>query len=368
MSVIEEESVNHLLETEDSSERPRETYSRKWRHSLTGGALGVAALLAVIAATTTLQNSRNQSPSHIGSSATVGLAEDTEKKCAKKESEDCSKSQCCEDVGFQCYAKGEGWAVCKESCDPEEMKKYDPDHEEWTCDELGERARCAKDGEECSKMGCCEEPGTVCYEKNELWSACMKGCDAAEMKKNDPKHQEWSCKEIGERNYKSTCSWAGQECTDSKCCNNDGYTCVVKDETFAGCQLTTKKSTWFEEEVPIPDGWDGKVLGGSRSEYQVDPVPEGQPQQGNSLFCVMVYMPNTTEESLMWLAKKNGVSIFGCNASMTMHSWVSAGVGWDTGEVTLVNTDVFFSAFQNIKEDGRYLKWDWTVKADPDCV
>merc|ERR1712241_431157 len=65
---------------------------------------------------------------------------------------------------------------------------------------------------------------------------------------------------------------------------------------------------------------------------------------------------------------KNGVSIFGCNESMTLHSWQPAGAGWDTGEVTLMNTDVFLNAFQQIKKDGRYAKWDWTVKADPDCV
>lgn len=188
------------------------------------------------------------------------------------------------------------------------------------------------------------------------------------MKQNDPKKEEWSCKPIGDKNYKSICSWAGQSCLETKCCNNNGFTCAVKDETYAGCRLTTKKSTWFEEEVPLPANWDGKVLGYGRSEYAVDPVPEGQPIQGASLFCVMVYLPNSTEESLMWLAQKNRVSVFGCNDSMTLHSWQSAGAGWDTGETTLMNTDVFLDAFERIRQDGRYAKWDWTVKADPDCV
>merc|ERR1712241_587241 len=102
--------------------------------------------------------------------------------------------------------------------------------------------------------------------------------------------------------------------------------------------MGTKKSTWFAQKVPIPAGWDGTILGAS-------------------LFCVMVYLPNSTEESLMWLAKKNGVSIFGCNESMTLHSWQSAGAGWDTGEVTLMNTDVFLNAFEQIRKDGRYAKW-----------
>lgn len=33
-----------------------------------------------------------------------------------------------------------------------------------------------------------------------------------------------------------------------------------------------------------------------------------------------------------------------------------------------MNTDVFLDAFEKIRVDGRYAKWDWTVKADPDCV
>jgi len=289
-------------------------------------------------------------------------------KCAKADVEDCSLSQCCQDVGHQCYQKEEGWAVCKKECDAAEMKKYDPKKESWDCKKLGERARCAKDGENCQPFGCCETSGTVCYEKAEGWAVCMEGCDAAEMQENDPKKDKWSCNEIGERNYKSKCSWAGQDCSKTGCCNNNGFTCAVKDENFAGCVLTETHTTWFAQKVPIPGGWDGKVLGGGRSEYPVAPVPAGQPIQGASLFCIMVYLPNSTEESLMWLAKKNGVSVFGCNESMTLHAWHSAASGWDTGEATLVNTDVFWNAFQKVKEDGRYTKWDWTVKADPDCV
>lgn len=188
------------------------------------------------------------------------------------------------------------------------------------------------------------------------------------MKKTDPKNEDWNCTETGERNFKSKCSWAGQDCSKTKCCNNNGFTCARKDENFAGCTLTTKKTTWFAEQVPVPTDWDGTVLGGGRSEYSVAPVPEGAPVAGSTLFCVMVYLPNSTEESLMWLAKKNGVSIFGCNDHMTLHSWKSAGAGWDTGEVTLMNTNVFLNAFEQIRQDGRYLKQDWLVKADPDCV
>jgi len=407
-----EAGAAHLLEVDETPVLPLEQRRAGWRRSSVGAVLGGAVLLAVGAATLPKQPGAPSTSSHLVHRAALSLAEnvkaeakaveakaakkakddedddedaDEEKednddddddeqapkedlKCAAKDSEDCSNSKCCADVGYQCYAKSEDWAVCRKACDADEMKKYDPAKEEWSCKELGQRNRCAKAGEECSKFGCCEEAGAVCYAKSEFWSSCMQGCNATAMKENDPKKEDWSCKEIGERNYKSKCTWAGQNCLQSKCCNNNGFTCAVKDEDFAGCTLTTKKSTWFAEEVPIPGGWEGTVLGGGRGEYSVPQVPEGQDIQGASLFCVMVYLPNSTEESLMWLAKKNGVSIFGCNESMTLHSWQSAGAGWDTGEVTLMNTDVFLDAFEKIRVDGRYKNWDWTVKADPDCV
>jgi len=287
--------------------------------------------------------------------------------CAKKES-DCSKQHCCKDVGYQCYAKNEDWAVCKKECDPTEMKKYDPNGEEWSCEELGDRMRCAKPEEDCREFGCCEAAGTVCYEKNKDWSMCMETCDSTAMKKNDPDHEDWSCNEIGERNYKVTCGWAGQDCSQAKCCNNAGFSCAVKDDIFTGCVLTEKKSTWFSQKVPVPDNWEGTIVGGYRKEYAVDPAPEGVDAAGTDLFCVMVYLPNSTEESLMWLAKKNGVSIFGCDASATYHSWKSQGGEWDTGEVTLMNTNVFINVFEQIRDDGEYLKHDWLVKVDPDCV
>lgn len=367
MSAQCEEVGDCLLSAEEAPVFPVEQRASRWKRQV--GAAGLGMVLLVGAATWAGRAPESASSALLSRSGPVLFAEEeAETKCAAADTENCFESKCCQDVGYQCYAKVDGWAVCKKECDSDEMKKYDPKHEEWSCDELGERARCAKDGEDCKKLGCCAKPGSVCYEKNDDWSVCMEGCDKAEMKKNDPEHEEWACTETGERNYKSKCSWAGQDCSESKCCNNNGFTCAQKDETFAGCTLTTKKSTWFAEEVPIPASWEGTVLGGGRSEYQIDQVPEGQPIQGASLFCIMVYLPNSTEESLMWLAKKNGVSIFGCNESMTLHSWQSAGAGWDTGEVTLMNTDVFLNAFEQVRKDGRYAKWDWTVKADPDCV
>merc|ERR1712232_1164876 len=76
----------------------------------------------------------------------------------------------------------------------------------------------------------------------------------------------------------------------------------------------------------------------------------------------MVYLPNSTEETLVQLAEKNQASVFSCNEFMTVFAWKTANNG------QIVNTDVFLNAWGVVKKDGRYAEHDWTIKADPDCV
>jgi hypothetical protein len=142
----------------------------------------------------------------------------------------------------------------------------------------------------------------------------------------------------------------------------------LKDEHFQGCMQTVKKSTWFSENVPLPADWNGKILGGARGEYMVKPVAPGATQAGTSMYCFMAILPNTTEEALMKVHKKNWKSIFACNASSVFHTWRSNSAQWDTGSATLVNTDVFINVWNQVKEDGRYLRYDWTVKVDADAA
>merc|ERR1712228_39047 len=61
-------------------------------------------------------------------------------------------------------------------------------------------------------------------------------------------------------------------------------------------------------------------------------------------------------------------SIFGCEAHSVYRAWQTGSAGWDTGEDTVVNTAVFLKVMDQVKEDKLYLNYDWTVKADADCV
>jgi len=216
-----------------------------------------------------------------------------------------------------------------------------------------------------------------CVEKMKYWATCMDSFNATAMK-------DWSGKILGPRAFQkgtpgeegdrpkleAGCSWAGQECSETKTCCNEGFNCDKKDDTFAGCVKAVTVTTWDEQPVALPEGWDGETLGGWRGEYQVDPAPEGEDMAGTSFYCIMAVVPDSPEMALLWVAKANGGSIFGCNASSVYRAWTTNFAGWDTGDsgASVVNTAVFLKVMEYVKEDGLYLNYDWTIKADADCV
>lgn len=347
------------------------------------------------------------------------------------EGANCAESRCCQDggtEGLQCYQKDQFYAVCNATCvkgvhPGEKHGTYDAQGQfhldEWSCEELGERSRsacwsfgsadcpesrcawsqgkcrercqdmptadscpdthciwnatdpkcvedpCSAPGEDCSGTRCCSAQrsagGTTCFKKNDNYATCMEACD--------PELNEgWSCAKLGERTpIPAGCSWAGKDCSETKCCNNVGFTCAVKDDNWSACFQTVKKTTWAAVHIPIPSDWDGKILGGGRSEYAISPDPAGK-VAGTSLYCFMAILPNSTEVQLMEVAKKHHQGIFACNASNVFNSWNSKKAGWDTAESTLVNTEVFINVWDQVRKDGRYINYDWTVKVDADAA
>lgn len=168
------------------------------------------------------------------------------------------------------------------------------------------------------------------------------------------------------------CAWAGDNCIESKCCANvpvpnwkftefKWYTCWKKDESFGSCETGS-----------APGGWDGAVLGhmGTR---EVPKAPEGVLTQGTSLFCFCVVMWNHPATKAFWdseaaLAnniKKTGRSIMGCD-DHAFFQGAELNAGGDASSIN--NIDSFVQAWNHVKDDGRYLQNDWTVKVDSDAV
>merc|ERR1712232_1517884 len=144
---------------------------------------------------------------------------------------------------------------------------------------------CSAPGENCNKTKCCSADrgaqGSTCFEKDATWSSCLETCDG---NATEGPQADWSCKKLGNRTPFSTgCSWSGEDCSKTHCCNNVGFSCAVKDPTWTGCVQTVQKTTWVTKQIPLPSGWQGTVLGYGRSEFAVQPASDDSKIAGTSL-------------------------------------------------------------------------------------
>jgi hypothetical protein len=164
----------------------------------------------------------------------------------------------------------------------------------------------------------------------------------------------WTCEALGKpAPDRLGCSWPGSVCSHNKLCCHATDKCVRRKENVeAYC------TNWDAEG----DEW----LGGARQEYEVAPVAPEE-ARGTSLFCLMGVLPGSNEEQLRDIAAAKNGSIFGCDESAVFDTWQAEFVhegGWNS----VANTDVFKSVWNEVKKDGRYKKYDWTVKVDADSV
>lgn len=205
---------------------------------------------------------------------------------------------------------------------------------------------CSNPGDDCrSTHKCCKE-GTQCYSKNQFYAGCQAVCK---------KRLGWECKELGVRAPSFTDgTWAGEDCSLTRKCNNADCRCIRKNAFEAYC---TKDN---------PKGWNGQVIGGPRLEYAVQPAEDWE-ASGTSLYCFMAVLPGSAEEALNFAARDRGASIYQCDAHAVFPSEGSAFVHVGTWN-SFANTDAFVRIWDRVKGEGSYVKYDWTVKVDPDCV
>lgn len=108
-----------------------------------------------------------------------------------------------------------------------------------------------------------------------------------------------------------------------------------------------------------------------------------------TLYCYMVVMVQTVERWLVLVQLEQGTGIFGCNGyTVFSDEPLEVGLGpsgpvearaipGDTAWLAPVegsrdgvwhNTGVFARAWEQLRQEGRYELFDWTVKVDPDTV
>lgn len=232
---------------------------------------------------------------------------------------------------------------------------------------------CAADGEDCRGAECCLTPGHQCYEKNEFWAACMDDCTAGMVLPGDKSEGEWTCTKFGKRTFDPngppplTCSWAGDDCSETKFCCQEGFACVVKDEFWTSCMQV--KDLVANEDIPLPKGWKGTKLGDWQAEYEIQSAAPGTPEAGTTLYCFMALMFGTEEEQLVDVMWKTKAGIFDCDDGKIFHADKSEWADWQaTGMKTLENTGVFVHVWGEVQKEGAFMNHDWTIKVDADCV
>jgi len=305
--------------------------------------------------------------------------------CSGKWSENCADSGCCQDSGMQCYEKNDAWAACKDSCDV-----VDNLNESWTCRQIPapEPHTDAQCQERCRQLGTCalaifdSSAGGMCTVSSQphhevVWAAdnfnshiCAENSSAAEMEALVGKIRQqlpFTNAHIEIQN----CSWAGEDCSNTKCCNDlacdvnfencQAYTCFRKSPYFSGCRLDAPNSSW-----------DGTPLGSGRTIRSIPPAGSQVALQGTSLYCFSVVnwkapAPQpfwSTEAELAENIKKNGVGIMQCDG----HDWFDGVPTPKAAWGSFSNIDAFLEIWRNVGDKGTWRKHDYTVKVDADAV
>jgi len=340
--------------------------------------------------------------------------------------QNCAKSKCCDNFGFQCYSKNATYGSCMEKCEPAKLAKAG--NGSWTCTPLGLRNRCADDSEDCSAFGCCASDGSQCYEQSPGKALCKKTCDASSWPT-----QGWSCAAIGPRNtysykgdtYKGMletsppmkgCAYIGENCAATKCCSWSGYSCYEKNATWSSClnfcipgkpnggisnepivqagapEKNPPSHWWARFDETGPGAWTCKRL-------MPKPLTPGV-LKGTSLYCYSVALDKSNggkktipELDLLANAQMLGAHVFACDAwdvfsdvSVTLGSkstdqmkstvkveytkvFASNGSAVRRPNTQIyVNTELFMNVWRAIKKNGEYAKHEWVVKSDPATV
>jgi hypothetical protein len=212
--------------------------------------------------------------------------------------ENCWSSQCCRDPATRCYEKNQGWAVCRTDCssgvDPSEPAVLQTP---WTCNvivrstllmnsrepppmpapSIGELGNCSVKGENCVFNKCCVDPTAKCFEKYPGWAACKKACVPGAIDSTEPKVMQtsWSCKalEVGaeeekkgepDRSHPSVplpvCATTGEDCQESRCCDDPDAKCYEKHHRWAVCRLHCTPGVNRSEPEFAQTPWSCQVL------------------------------------------------------------------------------------------------------------
>lgn len=157
----------------------------------------------------------------------------------------------------------------------------------------------------------------------------------------------------------------------------------VEDAGLEGCP----SQCWLKGAKPDAKKKKKGVIAGippGRPKYLMAPQMSSPDrfQANNGIFCFSLMLPFGYEPALIAWQFKNQASIFACdkyavytNKSMeivpglftrVVDSNLHCGTGGDSNSA--LNSWIFIAVWKKVLDDGYWLEYPWTVKADPDCV
>jgi len=304
--------------------------------------------------------------------------------CSKKWAEDCSDTGCCADAGMKCFQKERGdWSACKQACEP-----LDDKNESWTCWEVppppsrtaeGCADMCQKD-KTCKQAVFSADAGGSCHLSKEriptvVWAgdnfnSTFCGTDDEEDEIQTANDKVWKQIPFQITIPMVNCSWGGDDCSKTRCCNDvlcdknfkscSGFSCYKKNQYFMGCAAE-----------PL-EGWDGKWMGGPRDHRALPGAASQVALQGSSLYCFSVVSWDAPAPKPFWNSeaelannwKSQGLHVLQCDGHDILDGVVTEKAEWGS----FSNIDMFMDIWQQVKGLGNWANYDWTVKADADAV
>jgi len=156
------------------------------------------------------------------------------------------------------------------------------------------------------------------------------------------------------------CSWDGEDCSETKCCNDEvcewdfseckSYSC------FGSGDQATCQSACYGDQC--------ENQGTGRETREIEKADKGELVQGTSLYCFMVVVWSTPEAELANNAKDKETGIYQCDESDVIEGQKTDKTDWST----YINVDMFIDAWKQVQQNGKYASHDWTVKVDADAV
>ncbi|CAK0883593.1 unnamed protein product, partial [Prorocentrum cordatum] len=137
----------------------------------------------------------------------------------------------------------------------------------------------------------------------------------------------------------------------------------------------TRKSSFeaFQKHLYLTD----KAASGAACQMPCVGETAVPPKPGPTIFCFAVANEDY-EMDIMRFQHDRCAGIFDCTETAIISQFPDAGglpvmqIDWmDVGvsqDGFAANTEVFLQAWSSVRGDGRFANFDWTVKADPDCV